>query len=222
MAIDQEFLKSIGLDDDAIVSKLVAKSAEDEAGLVNKRDELLGKVTSYKDQLRQFEGVDVSEYAKLKAKMAEFDEKNMMDKGEFDQLLKKKEEEWSGKYMSLGDKYASLRNTHLEEIEDKAILTAVGDKGDGETILDVIKRRGWIKSVDTDSGIVLNIKSMDGTTELKSVSELIEQMSKSDKYARLFNSSGLSGADARQSGKGASVEVSKLFGAKKIAAAREK
>lgn len=219
MAVDQDFLKSIGLDDDSVISKIAEKSAEEERGLLAKRDELLGKVTSYKERLSQYDGVDLDEYSKLKKRLAEIDEKNLMDKGQFDELLTKKEQEWMDKYQSLEGNHSQL----LEEIKtkerDTAILAAVGDKGDGETILDIVKARGLVEVVDKDGQRMLKVVGIDGK-ELESVGDLIKEMEASDKYKRLFNASGLSGGGAHNSKAGTTSDP-KLFGAARMRAARQ-
>lgn len=220
MAIDQEFLKSIGLDNDDIMQKIAAKSVEDETGLLNKRDELLGKVTDYKSKLNAFDGVDVDQYRTMLERLKGIDEKNLIDKGEFDKLIQLKTDEADSKYGELTEKYASLSDKFKKKIEGEAVLLAVGDKGDGELILGAIKQNGYLQTVDTDAGIVLKITSLDGKKELESIDDLISEMSKSTKFARLFNASGLSGGGARQNHDGKTEEGS-VFGASRMAAARQ-
>lgn len=219
MAVDSEYLKSIGLDDESVISKIAEKSAEEERGLVAKRDELLGKVTSYKERLTQYDGVDIDEYAKLKKRMAELDEKNLMDKGQFDELLSKKEQEWQDKYGDLEGSYGQLLEQVKTKERDTAILSAVGDKGDGDTILDIVKSRGLVKAIDKDGELVLQVTGIDGK-ELESVGDLIKEMEASDKYKRLFNASGLSGSGAHTSTTTATNDP-KVFGAARMRAARE-
>lgn len=219
--MDVDFLKSIGLDDESVAQKILEKHKEEETGLVNKRDELLGKMSSMKEQLAQYDGVDLDEYSKLRAKMKELDEKNLMDKGEFDTLLSQKQQEWENQLNERDDKYNTLAQQYREELEDKAVLTAVGDKGDGDLILDVIKRRGLVQAVDKDGKFVLQVKNLDGDKELDSISALIDEMKGNEKYQRLFNSSGLSGGGARQSGSTSTQGNDKLFGAQRMAAARQ-
>jgi len=83
----------IELDDEA-KQKIIdaAKNAHDEsvAGLKAKRDELLGNQSKLKEQLKQFEGVDVERYKKFETVLNENEEAKLIADGKIDELINKR------------------------------------------------------------------------------------------------------------------------------------
>lgn len=225
MALNQEFLESIGLSDKDLAEKLIAKSTEDELGLVNKRDELLEKTVNYKTQLEKFEGVDVEEYRTALQKLKEYDEKHLMDKGDFEpirqQLLDQIEET-----KKKGESENGVLRGQLEKrIIDSEAATAIGKEGASiKMLMPLIKERATI--VDVDGNLVLQIKTEDGKPALNdkgeplSMLELMEEFKADPELAGAFPSSGLSGGGARPNHSGTKPEDSKVFGAAKMRAAR--
>lgn len=219
MAIDQDFLKSIGLDDESVISKIAEKSMEDEKGLLSKRDELLGTVNKYKTELEQAEALK-SEYEQLKQKLKERENESLTEEERLQKAREEAAQEWESKYSDAAQKLEQLTMKERERVRNEAIFRAVGDKGDAELILDVIAQRGLVTvDVDSNGENVLQIKSLDGK-ELESIDKLMEEMKASERYSRLWNSSGLSGGGSRNSSGKAGEVDSKLFGAAKIRAAR--
>jgi hypothetical protein len=221
MSVDIEFLKSIGVDDESVATKLLEKVEADVQGLKSKNSELLGKYNDKKAELSSYEGVDPEAHWAYKKKLDALDDQNLMDKGEFDQILKKKEEEWVGRNRDLEEKYSDLNNRYVRESENRAILGAVGDQGDGELIMDVIRQRGLVATVDSDNGSMLKVKGIDGQA-LENIDALLEQMKKSDKYSRLFNSTQKGGGGAKGStGVSAGSGTENMTGRQKMAAGRK-
>lgn len=218
MAIDQEFLKSIGLDDESVISKIAERSAEDEKGLVNKRDELLGTVTKYKTELEQAESLR-SEYEQLQAKLKEREKEHMTEEERVEAAKAEAAKEWEGKYSETTERLHQMEAKERERLRNESIFRSVGDKGDADLILDVVAQRNLVQAVDKDGEHVLQIVGLDGK-EVESVDKLIEQMKASEKYSRLFNSSGLSGGGSRNSSGKAGADATGLFGAAKMRAAR--
>ena len=107
-----------------------------------------------------------------------------------------------------------------ERFRNESIFRAVGDKGDADLILDVVAQRGLVKAeLDKDGNRMLKVTSLEGK-ELESVEKLMDEMKASDKYSRLWNSSGLSGGGSRNSSGNGNKDTSEVFGAAKIRAAR--
>lgn len=214
--MDPEFLASIGLDDEAVSSKIMAKFEEEEKGLRANRDALLKESKESQAELKRYVGIEPDRHWEYKKKLESIDEKNLMDKGEFDKVLQKKEEEWAGKNRDLENKYTTLKNQYTQEKENREILGAVGDQGDGELIMAAIRYAGLITTVDTDTGPMLRVKGIDGK-DVADINALIKQMKESDKFARLFNSTQRSGGGARGStGIKISDDPSKLTATEKI------
>jgi len=220
MALDQDFLKSIGLDNDEVISKVVEKSMEDEKGLLLKRDELLGKVTSYKDRLSQYEGIDLDEYSKMKQRLKELADKDMTVEERLEAAKIEAAKEWESKYSDAAKQLEEMTSKERTRTRNEAVFRSVGDKGDADLILDVIAAKDLVSVVDKDGQHVLQVKNLAGDKELESIDKLIDEMKASEKYSRLFNSSGLSGGGSRNSSGSAGGKDSGVFGAARMRAAR--
>lgn len=228
MAIDQEFLKSIGLDSDDIMQKIATRSTEDEAGLVAKRDELLGKVTGYRDQLTAFDGIDPVEYRTAMEKLKEFDEKDLMNKGEFDTLRQRLIDDYEGKIDGKDGQITKLVSQLEGMLLDSQAAQAINDAGgNAKLLMPIIKARSTV--VDNEGSMVVQIMGEDGK-EAKdakgdplSFAGLLETMKADNAFSGAFNSSGLSGGGAPPSGgqgQGGSGNDG-AFGASRMAAARK-
>ena len=226
MALDSEFLKSIGLEDESQAEKLIARSTEDEQGLVNKRDELLGKVTDYKGRLAQFDGVDVEEYKTALQKLKEYDEKHLMDKGDFEPIRQKLLDQIEeGKVNSEKEKGALRSQLENMMIDSEAAKSISEDGGSLKLLMPIVKSR--IDIIDNDGKLILQIKSEDGTPALDDKGEpltlpgLMEELRADESLSGAWPSSGLSGAGARRSVKGGgSEDDKKVFGSARMAQAR--
>lgn len=227
MAIDQEFLKSIGLDDEALAEKLIAKSTDDEKGLVNKRDELLGKNTTYKDNLAKFDGLDPDKYREMLKQIETIDEKNMMDKGEFEKIRQKlvdaNEDERKVSAQEKEKLRAQLENYMIDSAAAKAISESDGNI---KLLMPIIK--GRVDIIDNDGTLTVQIKSDSGepATDKEgkplTMTGLLEEIKADESYSGAFASSGLSGGGAKPSIKGSapSDDGKVINGAAKMASAR--
>lgn len=226
MAIDQEFLKSIGLDDEAIAQKLIEKSTEDETGLINKRDELLGKVTGYKEKLNGFEGIDPNEYRDLKARMEQINEAEDIKNGEFDKVRTKMLEEFGKKEQGYEERITKLMGQLEGMMVDSEVAKAIADAGgNSKLLMPILKQR--IKVVDKDGNLAVKVTEENGDPSVNdkgepiSISALVESLKTDDAFAGAFNASGLSGGGKPPSGDSTVINDDKnVFGAKRIAAAR--
>jgi len=228
MAIDTEFLKSIGIDDEEIAAKLVSKTAEDEQGLVSKRDELLDKVTKYKAQLSGYEGVDVDEYKELKRKLAELDEKDLMNKGDFETIKQRLIDEYEAKLAKREENENGLK-TQLENylVGDEIGKAINAAKGNAKLLTPLIKQR--LNVVDDNGKLSIKVLDDDGKTpsinskgDPMTIAELVESMKADESYAAAFDSSGLSGGGVKPGHNQGGEGDDKLFGSSRMAAARSK
>jgi len=229
MALDQEFLKSIGLSEDDVMAKLIAKSTEDEAGLVSKRDELLGKNASYKENLAKFEGVDADKYREMLKQIETIDEKNLMDKGDFEKIREKLLSGFDDERKAFTDSETKLRSQLESMMIDAEAAKAVGEAdGNLKLLMPIIKSR--VAIVDDNGKLVIQIKTEGGdpATDKEgkplSIAGLMDEIKADESYSGAFASSGLSGAGARPSVKSGKVDTeSKVIdGGSKMAAANRR
>jgi len=226
MALTAEFLKSIGLDDESLAEKLIARSAEDESGLVSKRDELLGKVTGYKDQLKGFEGVDATKYHEMLKQVDAIAEAEALKNGDFEKIRLKMLEDFEKKEGVSSDTITKLMGQIESLMVDSEVAKAIADaKGNSKLLMPLLKQR--IKVVDKDGQMVVKViedngdPSVNDKGEPLSILALVENFKKDENFAGAFDSSGLSGAGGKGSpGGGGSDDDNKTFGASRMAAAR--
>jgi hypothetical protein len=220
MTIDSEFLKSIGLSDEAVTTKLMEKIHESEKGLLSKRDELLELTTSQKRELEKYQSLG-AEHEQMKKRIQEQEREKLTEEERIQLAREEAAKEWESKLSEVNQKLEELSGKERERIRNEAVFRSVGDKGDADLILDVVSSRGLVKvGVDKDGKNVLKIISLDGK-ELDSIDKLMDQMKASEKYQRLWNSSGLSGGGSMNSSSKGSKDLPGLFGAAKMRAARQ-
>lgn len=213
--MDEEYLKSIGITDAEISSKIIAAHKEHEAGLVTKRDELLGLTAKQKADLDKIE----KEFKETKKQLADKAAESLTAEEKIELARKEAAEEWQAKYSEAETKLKEFDAKERQRMISEGVFRSVGDKGDADVILDVISQKKLVDTVDKEGKYSLKVLSLDGKTELESVDKLIELMKASEKYGRLFNSSGLSGGGSRNSAVKTGIDKG-LFGAAKIRAAR--
>jgi hypothetical protein len=219
MPIDQEYLKSIGLDDESLAAKVIEAAQESEKGLLSKRDELLELTTKQKSELEKYQSLG-AEYEQMKKKIQEQEREKLTEEERIALIKEETAKEWEAKYSEAAQKIEQMTQQESERFRNESVFRAVGDKGDSELILDVIAQRGLVKAeLDKEGNRVLKVTSLEGK-ELESVDKLIDEMKANDRYSRLFNSSGLSGGGSRNSSGKGSQDTNGLFGAAKIRAAR--
>ena len=156
MAITQEFLKSIGLDDESLTEKLISKSTEDESGLVSKRDELLGKVTTYKDRLKGFEGVDATKYREMLTQIEAIAEAEDLKNGDFEKIRLRMLEDFEKKEGVSSATITKLMGQIESLMVDSEVVKAIADaKGNSKLLMPLLKQR--IKVVDKDGQMVVKV-----------------------------------------------------------------
>lgn len=219
--MDIEDLKALGLEDEDLASKVSQAVKEHESGLVSKKDELLNLTTKQKQDLEKYQAME-QEYQTIKEKLKEQEKEQMTEQERIEAAKQEAAKEWEEKYSDAEKRLQELTNKERKRERNEAVFRAVGDKGDAELVLDVVAQRGLIEVVDKDDGYGVKVYSLDGKKELESVDKLIEEMKASDRYGRLFNSSGLSGGGSRNSGPQGAPNTDNVFGAQRMRAAREK
>lgn len=223
MPVDVEYLKSLGIDDEKIAS--ISGHVDDgEKGLIAKRDELLGKVTKYGEEIKRFDGVDPDKYRDYEKQINEYKTKNMSAEERIDAERKRIAAEFTQQLESerqareqAESKLSEVEKANIKSAEDASVLAAVGDTGAGGLILDVIRMRGLVETVEGK----LTVKTLDKSKEHKNIDALLCEMKASSEFARLFNSSGLSGGGAKGGrSTGDKGGDNQLFGAARMRAAR--
>ena len=229
MAIDTEFLKSIGIEDEDLAGKLIAKSTEDESGLVSKRDELLGKVTGYKDQLKTFDGVDAGKYHDMLKQIEAIAEADDLKNGDFEKVRAKMLEEFAKKEDVSTAKIAKLLEQLESKMVDSEISKAIAEsKGNSKLLMPILRQR--IKVVDKDGELVVKVTEENGDPAVNdkgesiSIMALVESLKSDEAFAGAFDASGLSGGGAKPPGGNPPGDAGddKLFGASRMANARKK
>ena len=227
MAIDTEFLKSIGIEDEDLAGKLIAKSTEDESGLVSKRDELLGKVTGYKDQLKGFEGVDAGKYHDMLKQIEAIAEADDLKNGDFEKVRAKMLEEFAKKEDASASTITKLMGQLEGLMVDSEVAQAIAEsKGTSKLLMPILKQR--IKVVDNDGKLVVKVTEENGDPSVNdkgepiTIAALVESLKSDEAFAGAFDASGLSGGGAKPPGGNPPGDAgdNKVFGSSRMAAAR--
>ena len=113
----------------ADVDKLVAEQV---AGLKNKNSELIGEQKKLKDQLKEFDGMDVKAIRAMMQKFADQEEAKLITEGKIDEVLAKRAERMKADH----DKTVSALQGEMETLKtraakfaDRALSAAVREVG---------------------------------------------------------------------------------------------
>lgn len=192
--MDIEAIKGLGITDEAIAAKVADAFASSVAGLKAQQKTLLDEKKALAEK---YKDVDVEEYAALKkGKGADNSLKSQLDDlrkliADRDAAIKQRDE----------------RNmqTYVEAQIEKSISEHNG-------IPNLLRREllAKVKGVDNNGTIELNIIGNDGKVRLNdkggafTISDLLNEMKKSDDWAAGFKASGHSGGGATNTNRGAS------------------
>lgn len=112
------------------------------AGLLNKRDELLGEVKTLKEKLKAFDGFDIEEFNKLKADLEKQHKDKHVKDGNVEELIKRHEAEKQQLIADRDKKVADLEKKLTErekafesELVKAAVSTAIGESKGNMTLL---------------------------------------------------------------------------------------
>lgn len=174
------------------------------------RDEILREAKKAKDALKNYDGVDPTEYKALKDAAAEADRKKAAAEGNFDvlkkQLIDAHGAEKAGLESKIG-KYQKALERRLVEAELTQSLVKAGAK---KTMLDLLVLRGreFVKVKETDDGFEQfvadaggNPRIADGKGTPMSIDDLVLNDLKA-KYPDAFDGTGSSGGGASKSAAG--------------------
>ncbi len=112
------------------------------AGLLNKRDELLGEVKALKEKLKAFDGFDIEEFKTLKDEFDKLNKQKHVKEGNVEELIKRHEAEKQqliadrDKQIADRDKKLAEREKAFEaELVKAAVSTAIGESKGNMTLL---------------------------------------------------------------------------------------
>lgn len=174
---------------------LDAEGVEDVSGLKAKNAELLAELKKKGTLAKQFEGLDPDEARRALDELTKIEEKKLLDRQKFDELLAKKEGEYAGQIKTLEERYArqfaSSADTDL-----RLKLIANGVREDLAEEFAIVLKAKNLKAVDENGAIVW--KSLDDTETIE-LDKFIPSLKDTGK-AVFFKSSDASGSGASGSG----------------------
>lgn len=163
---------------------------EDVTGLKAKRDELLAELKKKNDITKQFEGLNPEEARKALTALSEMENKKLADKGRFDELLAKREQDWKAQ-LAEKDAFAS---SVMNGFKQKELALTLLEKGVRKEYLDLagLKLDGQIEVENKNGTLQLRVK--DGIGDAAEFDALVEGLK--TKYPALFEPNGASGSGA--------------------------
>ena len=193
------------------VEGMTEKSRLDE--FRNSNIELKKKIEGMSQSLDSYKGLDADKAREAIKKIVGFEDKELMDKGEFEELLKKKESELTGKIEALqahATEQESTAGRYKEELETyritSAIQTAVNEVGTPQSsaIADILARAKTAWSIDNKGNLFCIDESgkarySENGTQYMSPQEWAKELVKSAPH--LFVSSAGGGASGSGGGK---------------------
>jgi hypothetical protein len=187
------------------------------AALKTSLDKAYGERDETKKQLRaiaeQFKDIDPAKARDALTKIRELDEQTLLDKGEFDTLKKqlldqheneKKQllEKHVGEVKTRDDRIGKLTSALERRLVDAEATTAIAE-AKGAPILLLPHVRSQIKVVEEDGEFIAKVVDGQGNPRIgdaagkpMSIPQLVDEMKKSDQYARAFDASGAGGSGA--------------------------
>jgi len=176
------------------------------AGLLAKRDELLGDNKTLRDKLNNFEGVDADEFRNMKTEAERAEEEKLRKDKDFDQILANQETKLQGVIGEKETALQKLRNElHREKITTVATRALADAKGSAELLMPHMTAR---MALDDDNAVVVNGKDgtpmFNGQGQRASVTDLVAELKSDPVMSRAFDAGVVSGTGSRNSGNGTS------------------
>ncbi|MGI8542038.1 MAG: hypothetical protein ACR2MD_00995 [Aridibacter sp.] len=186
-----ETVKSLFVEDgeDTYISQ-----TEADASLKTKNSELLDDLKKRERELKAFDGLDADKAKQAITQMSEIEDKKLMSKQAFDELLEKREKEYKEKFDKIQDSY----NKRFAGEADKDLqikLIAAGVREDRAEDLSIILKSKHIKAVDEDGSTVWKTSDTEQTVDLDTFIPSLK-----DSKADFFKPTGASGSGASGSG----------------------
>jgi hypothetical protein len=188
----------------AAAAQEAAKSLieSEHAGLIAKRDELLGINKTLKENLKTFDGVDADQFRSMQSEAEKAEEDKLRANKDFDTILSNQQTKLQG---VIGDKDASIEKLkgqlHKEKITTVATRALAEAKGSPELLMPHLTNR---LSLDDDMAVVVNDKAggrmFNGQGEPATISDLVDEMKNDPIMSRAFDAGVKSGTGARSSG----------------------
>lgn len=181
-----------------------AMIAEQVAGLKANRDEVLRESKKFREQLKQYEGVDPEEFRTLKTRAEQEAQKRAAAEGDW-KALEKQLIERHAKEREADSAHATKMQRALEQHLVRAELTKVISKHRGDPDLLLPHAAQFVKVRETDDGFEAyvadekgNPRIADGKGTPMDFDQLVEQVLL-PKYPRAFDGTGSSGGGAAKS-----------------------
>lgn len=185
--------------------------AEDVDGLKAKRDEFRTKYEAERDRAKLFEGLDPEAVKAALEKVNKADDDDLLNKRKYDELLKKKSDEWDAKEKGLTDKIASMARRQAEQ-ELAMKLTEQGVKPNMAEDLAVTLTAKHIQFIEENGNVVWKTKDGLETIDLDKYIPSLKE-GKADYFAP----QGGPGSGALGSGtNGGGIDPSKMTAEQKI------
>ncbi len=187
-------------------SKEASKAAieAEHAGLLAKRDELLGDNKALRDRLKGFEGVDADEFRSMKSAAEQAEEERLRKDKDFDQILANQETKFQGVISEKNTALDRIRSElHREKITTVATRALADAKGSPELLMPHLTSR---MSLDDDNALVINGKDgtpmFNGQGQRANVNDLVAELKADPIMSRAFDAGVVSGTGARNTGNG--------------------
>jgi hypothetical protein len=176
---------------------LDADGIEDVSGLKAKNAELLAELKKRGDLVKQFDGLDAETARKALDEMAKLEEKKLLDRQKFDELLAKREDEFKKREQDLQTRYQQVFESSAEtDLRMKLVANGVRDELAEEFA--IILKAKHIKPVEESGKTVW--RSLANDAETIDLDKFIPSL-KGNGKAVFFKASDASGSGASGSGK---------------------
>ena len=154
-----------------------------------KNNELLGELKKFKSTLKQYDGIDPDEYAKLREAQEHAELERAKAEGDIEAIQKKAEKEREKLQAVIADLTKRNENTHREN----AALAAISKHGGNTTLLRGIVTQALEVVADGDTYSV--VATVEG--EKLSPADYVARLKSDDEYAGAFSGTGVGGQGAK-------------------------
>lgn len=168
-----------------------------EAGLRSKRDELLGTTKALQSKLKTYEGFDPEEYQALKTAAQAAAEKKEKEKGNFEAILSKRQEQFTLELQAREQKYSNLASKLQKTHFERETITALNAQGGVPKLLMPVIERRTKTEIDDEGAVHVHVLDEDGfVVEGKTVADLVADLKADTDYGNAFRSGAASGGGA--------------------------
>lgn len=201
---------------DPEVQKAISDAAKEEARkMVKDSDDFKSMQTKVNELLNEKKTLK-SELDSINADKKQDEEDNLAKKGEYETLLKKKEEAFKSQIESSKRTEASLRKALEKSMISDAATKAIADaKGNTHLLTPLVK--GRMKLTEMDGKFAVQVLDTDGSQMLNkngqvaSVDDLLANFKADENYAGAFEGSGATGTGSRTNTPGNGATNSDVF-----------